>query len=58
MSARAMTSTGCSRSPTDVGDGWSNADLDTRVTLFSEFALEEFVQFGIEDAVGNKFPLL
>lgn len=43
---------------TDVGDGGSNADFDARVALFSEFALEELVQFGVEDTVSNELSLL
>ena len=42
----------CVRGPDDdVGDGGSDADLDARVTLLGQFALEEFVQLGIEDSV-------
>lgn len=43
---------------TDVGNGGSDADFDARVTLLSEFTLEEFVQFSIEDTVGDELPLL
>jgi hypothetical protein len=35
----------------DVGDGGSDADLDARVTLLGQLALEELVQLGIEDTV-------
>jgi len=35
----------------DVGDGGSDADLDARVAFFGQFALEEFVEFGVEDTV-------
>ena len=35
----------------DVGNGGSNADLDAGVALLSEFALEEFVEFGVEHTV-------
>ena len=35
----------------DVGNGGRNADFDAGVALLSEFALEEFVQFGVEDTV-------
>ena len=35
----------------DVGDGWGDADLDAGVTFLGEFALEEFVQLGVEDTV-------
>jgi hypothetical protein len=37
----------------DVGDGGSDADLDAGVTLLGKLALEEFVEFGIEDTVWN-----
>jgi hypothetical protein len=35
----------------DVGNCGSDADLDARITLLSEFALEELVQLGIEYAI-------
>lgn len=35
----------------DVGDGGSDADFDAGVALFSQLALEKFVEFGVEDAV-------
>lgn len=35
----------------DVGDGWSNADLNTRVSLLGQLALEELVQLGVEDTI-------
>jgi hypothetical protein len=35
----------------DIGDGWGDADFDSRVSLLSEFALEEFVKFGEEDTI-------
>lgn len=35
----------------DVGDGGRDADLDARVTLLSELALEELVQLGVEDTI-------
>jgi len=35
----------------DIGDCRGNADLDTRVTLFGEFTLEEFVELGVENTV-------
>lgn len=43
---------------TDVSDSGSNADLDPRIALFGEFALEELVQFGIEHTIGDELPLL
>jgi len=38
----------------DVGDGGCDADFNAGVAFFCEFALEEFVEFGVEDTVGNK----
>jgi hypothetical protein len=35
----------------DVGDGRRDTDLDARVALLGQLALEELVQFGIEDTV-------
>lgn len=35
----------------DIGDGWSDADFDSRVSLFSQFPLKEFVEFGKENTV-------
>jgi hypothetical protein len=35
----------------DVGDGGGDADLDARVALLGQLALEELVQLGIEDTV-------
>jgi hypothetical protein len=35
----------------DVGNGRGDADFNTRVALFSQFALEEFVQFSVEDTI-------
>jgi hypothetical protein len=42
----------------DVGDGRRNADLDARVTLLSEFALEELVQLGVENTVSDELSAL
>jgi len=42
----------------DVGDGRGDADFDARVALFGEFALEEFVKFGVEDTVGDELSAL
>ena len=42
----------------DVGDGGCDADLDTGVTLLSELALEELVQLGVEDTVGDELSPL
>jgi hypothetical protein len=35
----------------DVGDGGSDADFDTGVSLLCQFTLEELVQLGIEDTI-------
>lgn len=43
---------------TDIGDGGSNSDFDTRVTLLGQLTLEEFVQFGIENTVGDELATL
>jgi len=42
----------------DVGDGRSDADFDARVALLGEFTLEEFVEFGVEDTVGDELSAL
>lgn len=38
----------------DFGAGGRDADFAACVALFGEFAGEEFVEFGKEDAVGDK----
>lgn len=43
---------------TNVGDSGSDTDFDTRVTLLSQLALEELVQLGVEDTVGDELPAL
>lgn len=42
----------------DVGNGGGDADLDARVTLLSELALEELVQLGVEDTVSDELSPL
>jgi hypothetical protein len=42
----------------DVGDGRGDADLDARVTLLSELALEELVQLGVENTVSDELSAL
>lgn len=42
----------------DVGDGGSDADLDAGVALLSELALEELVELGVEDTVGDELSPL
>ena len=37
--------------------GVSNTDIATRVSLLSQFAGEEFVEFGTEDTVGDELSL-
>lgn len=43
---------------TDIGNSRRNADLDSRISLLSQLTLKEFVQFGVEDSISNKFPAL
>ena len=43
---------------TDVGDSRRNANFDTRVSLFSQFSLEEFIEFGVKHTVGHELPAL
>jgi pantoate kinase len=42
------------RADDDFGAGGGDADFAACVALFGEFAGEEFVEFGEEDAVGDK----
>lgn len=42
----------------DVGDGGGDADFDARVTLLSQLALEELVQLGVENTVGDELSPL
>jgi hypothetical protein len=42
----------------DVGDRGRDADLDARVALLGKLSLEEFVELGVEDAVGDELPTL
>jgi hypothetical protein len=42
----------------DIGHSGSDTDFDARVTLLSEFALEELVQFGVENTVGDELATL
>ena len=42
----------------DVGDGGGDSDLNTRVSLLSKFALEELVQFCVEDTIGDELSPL
>ena len=46
------------RTDDDVGDGGRDADLDARVTLLSQLALEELVQLGVEHTVGDELSAL
>lgn len=43
---------------TDVGDGGSDTDFNTGVTLLSELALEELVELGVENTVGDELATL
>jgi|SRR5271170_8139363 len=38
----------------DFGAGWSDTNFAARIALFSEFPSEELIQFGEEDAIGDK----
>jgi hypothetical protein len=42
----------------DVGDSGGDADLDARVALLGQLVLEELVQLGIEDTVGDELSAL
>lgn len=42
----------------DVGDGGGDADFDARVSLLGQLALEELVQLGVEDTVGDELSPL
>lgn len=42
----------------DVGNGRGDANLDARVSLLSELALEELVELGIEDTIGDELSPL
>ena len=42
----------------DVGDGGRDADLDAGVALLGQLALEELVQLGVEDAIGDELSAL
>lgn len=42
----------------DIGDGRSDTDFDAGVAFLGEFALEKFVEFGVEDAVRDELALL
>ena len=42
----------------DVGDGRRDANLDARVAFLGQLALEEFVELGVEDAVGDELSTL
>jgi hypothetical protein len=42
----------------DIGDGGCDSDFDTRVSLLSQLALEELVQFCVEDTIGDELSPL
>lgn len=42
----------------DVGDGGGDADFDARVALLCEFTLEELVQLGVKDTIGDELSAL
>ena len=43
---------------TDISHRRRDANLDTRVSFLCQLALEELIQFGVEDAVCDEFPTL
>lgn len=49
---------GVGGSDDDIGDGGGNADLDAGVALLSELTLEELVELGVEDTVGDELSPL
>lgn len=49
---------GVGGSDDDVGNGGGDANLDAGVTLLSEFSLEELVELGVEDTVGDELSSL
>lgn len=49
---------GVGGSDDDVGDSGGDADLDARVALLSELALEELVELGVEDTVSDELSPL
>jgi len=42
----------------DVGHGGRYSDFDAGVSLLSQFTLEELVQLGVEDSIGNELSPL
>lgn len=42
----------------DVGDGGGDADFDAGVTLLGQLALEELVQLGVENTIGDELSPL
>jgi hypothetical protein len=42
----------------DVGDGRCDSDFDTRVSLLSQLALEELIQFSVEDTISHELSPL
>jgi len=54
--AKDFLGVGCAND--DVGDSGSDADFDTRVSLFSQLTLEEFVQLSVEDTICDELSPL
>jgi hypothetical protein len=48
---------GSGRSDDDLGTVRSGADLDSGVTVFGKLRNEQFIEFGVEDTIGNKLAL-
>lgn len=42
----------------DIGDGRSNTDFDTRVSLLGQFTLEELVQLSVEHTISDELSPL
>jgi hypothetical protein len=42
----------------DVGDGGGDSNFNTRVSFLSQLALEELVQFSVEDTIGDELSPL
>ena len=49
---------GVRRADDNIGDGRGDADLNARVALLSQLTLEELVQLGIEDTIGDELSAL
>lgn len=57
-SLRQICSSPGSRRLTDVSHSRRDADLHARVSFLGQLALEELVQLGVENTVGDELPTL